>query len=123
MPSTRFGSVSFLRPPRLGRLFGFRATSPSVSHRAPGWSSPESGDPGPFTYIRSRRGGTPIDRAVAHVFEHAAPDRDSIREFAPVGYDQRQYCSPGFDLPMGCLMRTPNGEYPEYHTSADNRDS
>ena len=43
-----------------------------------------------------------------------------MRDFAPSGYDQRQYCSPGFNLPMGCFMRTPHGEYPEYHTSADN---
>src|SRR6185437_1008677 len=49
----------------------------------------------------------------------SAPNH-SIRLFEPYGYDERQYCSPGFNLPVGCLMRTPNGEYPEYHSSADN---
>jgi aminopeptidase-like protein len=79
------------------------------------------GDAGPPTYVRSRRGHALMDRAVAHVFAHCvgAGARDRIRDFAPTGYDQRQYCSPGFDLPVGCLMRTPNGEYPEYHSSAD----
>jgi aminopeptidase-like protein len=43
-----------------------------------------------------------------------------VREFSPYGYDERQFCSPGFNLPVGCLMRTPNGEFPEYHTSGDN---
>jgi aminopeptidase-like protein len=43
-----------------------------------------------------------------------------IRDFSPYGYDERQYCSPGFNLPVGRLSRTPYGEYPEYHTSADN---
>ena len=60
-----------------------------------------------------------IDRVVAHVLAHdEVPHR--ITTFVPYGYDERQYCSPGFDLPVGCLMRTPNGEYPEYHSSADN---
>jgi aminopeptidase-like protein len=76
------------------------------------------GDPGPFTYKRSRRGDAEIDRAVAHVLGHTAPGA-AVRDFSPDGYDERQYCSPGFNLPFGRLTRTPNGEYPQYHTSAD----
>lgn len=79
------------------------------------------GDPGEPTYVRSRRADTQIDRAIAHVFKHYSPAA-TIRDFAPIGYDQRQYCSPGFDLPMGGFMRTPNGEYEQYHSSADNLD-
>jgi aminopeptidase-like protein len=80
-----------------------------------------SGDAGGFTYKRSRRGNAPIDRAAAHFLKHAgAPHR--IADFTPWGYDERQYCSPGFDLPVGCFSRTPHGEYPEYHSSADNLD-
>lgn len=76
------------------------------------------GDPGPSTYKRSRVGDAEIDRAVIHVLRHSG-GRHEVREFSPLGYDERQFCSPGFNLPVGCLMRTPYGEYPEYHTSAD----
>jgi aminopeptidase-like protein len=79
------------------------------------------GDPGRLTYKRSRRGNAEIDRAVAHVLAQSGEDHD-IRDFSPYGYDERQYCSPGFDLPVGSLTRTPHGEYPEYHTSADDPD-
>jgi aminopeptidase-like protein len=79
------------------------------------------GDAGRPTYKKSRRGDAEIDRVVKHVLEHRGRDHE-IADFTPYGYDERQFCSPGFDLPMGCLMRTPNGRYPEYHTSADNLD-
>ncbi len=77
------------------------------------------GDAGGVTYKQSRGGNAAIDRIVAHVLHHDVPPY-RITPFIPYGYDERQYCSPGFDLPVGCLMRTPNGEYPEYHSSADN---
>jgi aminopeptidase-like protein len=74
-----------------------------------------------FTYKKSRRGDADVDRAVAHVLTHAGPPF-SLAEFSPYGYDERQFCSPGFNLPVGCLMRAPHGQYREYHTSADNVD-
>jgi aminopeptidase-like protein len=79
------------------------------------------GDSGRLTYKRSRRGTADIDRAVAHVLARSGEDYD-VRDFTPYGYDERQYCSPGFDLPVGSLTRTPHGEYPEYHTSGDTAD-
>lgn len=77
------------------------------------------GDRGGFTYKKSRRGNAEIDRAFAHLLQHSGR-LQAIQEFSPYGYDERQYCSPGFNLPVGCLMRTPHGKFPEYHTSGDN---
>jgi aminopeptidase-like protein len=76
------------------------------------------GDPGRLTYKRSRRGDAEIDRAVAHVLASSGRPHD-LEDFAPYGYDERQFCSPGFNLPVGCLSRTPYARYPQYHTSAD----
>jgi aminopeptidase-like protein len=75
-------------------------------------------DPGGMTYKKSRRGDSAIDRAASHVLTEMGHSQ-GILDFDPYGYDERQYCSPGFDLPVGRLSRTPYGTYPEYHTSAD----
>jgi len=76
------------------------------------------GDPAPFTYKKSRRGDREIDRIVTHVLREIAPESRVI-PFEPYGYDERQLCSPGFDLPVGRLTRSVNGGYPQYHSSAD----
>lgn len=78
-----------------------------------------AGDRGALTYKQSRRGDAEIDRVLAYVLRDRPHE---IRPFSPYGYDERQYCSPGFDLGVGCLTRTPYAEYPEYHTSGDNPD-
>ena len=79
------------------------------------------GDPGPFTYLQSRREGTLADRAAEHVLRHSG-QTFSILDYTHRQSDERQYCSPGIDLPVGSLMRTKYGSYPEYHTSLDNLD-
>ncbi len=79
------------------------------------------GDAGGFHYKKSRRGDAEIDRATAHVLRHCG-EASEVLDFSPYGYDERQYCSPGFDLAVGCLMRSVWGTFPEYHTSADNLD-
>ena len=79
------------------------------------------GDAGAFHYKRCRRGNAEIDQAVEIVLRDSGKAH-RILDFAPYGYDERQYCSPGFNLPVGSLTRTPHGRYPEYHTSADNLD-
>jgi len=79
------------------------------------------GDAGDITYKRSRRGNANIDRAFAHVLKHSGQPHQLI-DFFPCGYDERQYCSPGYNLAVGCFMRSRHGEFPEYHTSADNPD-
>ncbi|MEJ2227493.1 MAG: DUF4910 domain-containing protein [Alphaproteobacteria bacterium] len=79
------------------------------------------GDIGEPTYKRSRQGEALIDRAMTHVLRHSAPFANVI-DFSPYGYDERQYCSPGFNLPVGLFQRSQFGTFPEYHTSADNLD-
>jgi aminopeptidase-like protein len=77
------------------------------------------GDAGGPTYKKSRRGHAKIDRAMSNVLLHCGL-HPSIVDFYPYGYDERQYCSPGFNLPVGLFQRSKFGSIPEYHTSADN---
>jgi aminopeptidase-like protein len=75
-------------------------------------------DPGEITYKKSRRGTATIDRAASRVLKERGGET-GILDFDPYGYDERQFCSPGFNLPVGRLSRSPYATYPEYHTSAD----
>ncbi|MGH8726796.1 MAG: DUF4910 domain-containing protein [Burkholderiales bacterium] len=79
------------------------------------------GDGGKLTYKKSRRGDSELDRVVMHSLKHSGADFE-VLDFSPWGYDERQFCSPGINLPVGRLTRTPHGAYPEYHTSSDNLD-
>ncbi len=127
-----FAKVWASRPHRLGLRIVFlpgtigaitwlaqnRDRLPQISH---GMVLTCLGDAGPPTYKRSRRSDAAIDRAAAYALGELG-HADRVQPFLPYGYDERQYCSPGFNLPVGCLMRSPNGTFPEYHTSADSLD-
>jgi len=76
------------------------------------------GDPGALTYKRSRRGNCEIDQLLAYLVAAEEPPGNVI-DFEPYGYDERQLCSPGFNLPVGRLTRSVNDGYPQYHSSAD----
>ena len=99
----------------LAWLYRNRDTLPRVRH---GLTLACIGDAGALTYKRSRRGHAVVDQAVEIVLRDSGA-RHRVLDFEPWGGDERQFCSPGFDLPVGSLMRTPHGEFPGYHTSAD----
>jgi aminopeptidase-like protein len=110
-------------PGTIGAITWLAQNRDSAARIAHGFVAANLGDPGRFHYKRSRRGDAVIDRAAAHLLAGpgagGADEPGVIEDFVPFGYDERQYCSPGFDLPVGLLSRTPWGRYPEYHTSAD----
>ncbi len=107
-----------LAPGTIGALVWLAANPDLVPSVRAGVVLAGVGDAGPVTVKRTRRGGTLIDRALDVVLrDRAAPS--AVVPFSPWGYDERQYGSPGFDLPVSLLMRTPHGSYPQYHTSAD----
>ena len=117
----RYGYRLLLMPGTIGAIAWLHANRDTVYRIRHGLVLSCLGDPAPVSYKLSRRGDAPIDRYVTNVLRHRG-HADRIRPFAPTGYDERQYCSPGFNLPVGRLSRSAGGTFPEYHTSADNLD-
>lgn len=120
-PRRRLGVRFLFLPATIGAITWLARNEAAVGRVRHGLTLSCIGDPGPFHYKRSRRGDAPVDRAMAHVLA-ARGGEHGILPFSPYGYDERQYCSPGYDLPVGCFMRGVHGTFPEYHTSADNLD-
>jgi aminopeptidase-like protein len=117
----RFSYRFLFIPGTIGSITWLALNEPRVNRIRHGLVISGVGDAGPITYKKSRRGNAEIDRAVMHVLKHSGQPY-GVEDFHPYGYDERQYGSPGFNLPVGRLSRTPYGQYPEYHTSADNLD-
>ncbi len=117
-PRRRYSYRFLFIPGMIGSITWLALNDVKVDH---GLVAANLGDPGAFHYKKSRRGNAEIDRAVLAVLKGAG-EPFGVEEFVPFGYDERQYCSPGFNLAVGSLTRTPYGRYPEYHTSADNLD-
>jgi aminopeptidase-like protein len=117
-PRRRYSYRFLFIPGTIGSITWLALNEVRIDH---GLVAANLGDPGKFHYKKSRRGNAEIDRAVLAVLK-ASGEPFGVEEFVPFGYDERQYCSPGFNLAVGSLTRTPYGRYPEYHTSADNLD-
>lgn len=117
--SRRYSYRFVFIPGTIGSITWLARNEHIVPHIKHGLVLTGIGDAGGITYKRSRRGQAEVDRAMVHILKHSG-DEHALIDFFPYGYDERQYCSPAFNLPVGCLMRTPHGEYPEYHSSADN---
>lgn len=116
---TRYSYRFLFAPGTIGAITWLANNEARVHHVKHGLVLSMVGDAGGPTYKRSRRGDAKIDRAMAHVLHHSGLSA-SIIDFFPYGYDERQYCSPGFNLPVGLFQRSKFGSIPEYHTSADN---
>jgi len=114
----RYSYRFLFTPGTIGSITWLALNEARVSRIKHGLVAACLGDPGKSTYKKSRRGDAEIDRVVIHVLRRSGEDHEVV-DFSPYGYDERQFCSPGFNLPVGCFMRTPHGRYPEYHTSAD----
>ena len=112
---------SCLRRVRSARSHGSRAMRTTANASSTGLSFPWSETAAARPTRKAGVAIAAIDRAVIHTLRHSGLT-PTILDFSPYGYDERQYCSPGFNLPVGLFQRSKFGEIPEYHTSADNLD-
>jgi len=118
VPERRYSYRFLFAPGGIGAIAWLARNRDRLDTFRHGLIAANLGDAGGFHYKRSRRGDAEIDRAVVAGLAELGEELVT-EDFFPFGYDERQYCSPGFDLPVGVLTRTPWGRYPEYHTSAD----
>ncbi len=100
------------------RSSGWLATRPTSAGSVTGWWSRASGTRGPSP-TSGAGAATPTSTVPSQHVLRTTRDDGAVVDFSPYGYDERQFCSPGFDLPVGRLGRSLHGEYPEYHTSGD----
>jgi aminopeptidase-like protein len=115
-------SVRFLfAPGTIGAIAWLARNESSLGRIHGGLTLTCLGDAHPFTFKRTLAGDAQVDRAVAHVLATSGLPHEVI-DYFPYGYDERHFNSPGFRLPVGSLMRGRHGQFPEYHTSADNLD-
>lgn len=117
--SSRYSYRFLFIPGTIGSITWLSLNEENISKIKHGLVVANLGDSGDFTYKKCRKGNAEIDRSVENVMNHFGNNYE-ITDFSPYGYDERQFCSPGFNLPIGCLTRTQYGKYAQYHTSADN---
>ena len=118
-PRRRYGWRFLFAPGTIGSLTWLSQNPDVVPRIRHGIVLTGLGGGGPLVWKRTRHGDRPVDRAATHVLRRY---RSELRDYSPYGYDERQFNAVGFDLAVGRLTRTPHGEYPEYHTSADDLD-
>ena len=118
---TRYSYRFLFAPGTIGAITWLARNESQASRIKHGLVVSMVGDGGGPTYKKSRRGHAQIDRAMTHVLRHSGLS-PKVLDFYPYGYDERQYCSPGFNLPVGLFERSQFGTIPQYHTSADNLD-
>ncbi|MGY1769959.1 DUF4910 domain-containing protein [Blastococcus sp. SYSU D00813] len=116
LPSRRYTYRFLFAPGTIGSITWLSRNPDVLPRLRHGLVVTGLGGPGPLVYKRTRRGDRDVDRAASHVVTRRGGE---VRGYSPYGYDERQFNAIGFDLPFGRLSRTPHGEYPEYHTSAD----
>jgi len=122
MPSRKYTYRFVINPETIGAVCYLSERGEHLKkHLIAGYVMTCLGDAGKFTYKLSRHGDTLADR-VAKVILRDSGEHSILPFFPSGGSDERQYCSPGFNLPVGSLMRTMYGCYPEYHTSLDNKE-
>ena len=119
---TRYSYRFLFIPGTIGSLAWLAANEDKIPRIDHGLVVSCVGDGQGPTYKRSRRGDAFIDRAMAHVLSHQPGQSAKVIDFSPYGYDERQFCSPGFNMPVGLFQRGAHGTFAQYHTSADDLD-